>query len=80
METNNTITSHETETQRAAGEISLVFGGGNGGVDFFNFLCMARSLAKQADEGDVNARKLVEVIYLFDRLVKVANKENTDVP
>lgn len=50
------------------------FSGSDGGIRFVKFKCMLTSLEKQADLGDESAKKILEVMIHFSRLINVTNE------
>lgn len=61
--------------QTSINNILDCFGGADGGVGFARLKILVEQLEKQADAGDDNAERVIQVVHQFSRLIDVANKK-----
>ena len=64
--------NYQDKTKESLNYITDVLSGDDGGVPFLKLLTLTRVMSERADSGDVDALKVLEFIYQFERLIKLA--------
>lgn len=66
-----------SELAKTIDNIVDVFTGADGGVDFVKFRILIACLDKQKANGDLAAKKILNVVFQFSQLLNIAKREST---
>lgn len=58
--------------KEAINDIMDTFAGADGGISFVNLRSILENMDKEAGNGNLSAQEILEVVYRFHRLVKMA--------
>ena len=66
---------HLAKAQISLEYITDILSGDDGGVPFIHFKTFVDALGERADKGDKAAHQVLEVIYRFEKLIRVAQRD-----
>lgn len=69
------VKTNNPKLDEAFNEIMDCFTGADGGVEFTNLKWFLEEFDKRAKSGDLAATKILEVVYQFHKLIKIANSK-----
>jgi hypothetical protein len=67
-------THHSSQAKKTLLNLTDVFTGADGGVDFVKVREFIYEMARRADLGDADALKVLGVMYSFERLVELGKE------
>jgi hypothetical protein len=70
----------QTRMQKTISDITDVFAGGDGALNYMRFRWMMESLEEQSNKGDEYAKGCCEIVYGFKRLLDYANERKFTTP
>ncbi len=62
----------KSKAEQSFSYITDILSGDDGGVPFVYTLAFVREMQGRVDKGDADAAKVLEVVYAFERLIRLA--------